>query len=205
MASEITRLLNAYREGDHFALDELTRRIYPELKAMARRRTQRQHGIGATTLVNETFVKLLSGGEIRAEDRRQFFGLAATIMRQVIVDEVRYAAAAKRHAEHLTYTDGASPDDMQTRAEFLIEVDRILDQLANEDERMANAFECRYFAGFSTAETAERLGVSQRVAERLWSAAKSRVAELMTESNHQSADDRVDLSHTEDRHEPRQE
>lgn len=183
MASDITRLLNSYREGQRSALDELVRRIYPELKAMARRRTHRQRGIGATTLVNETFVKLLSGGELRSEDRQQFFGLAATIMRQVIVDEVRYAAAEKRRAEHLTFTDRATPDDSQARAEFLIEVDRVLDQLAREDQRLAEAFECRYFAGFSTAETAERLGVSERVAERLWSAARSRIAELMSDSS----------------------
>lgn len=183
MPSDITRLLNSYRAGQRSALDELTRRIYPELKAMARRRTRGKLGIGATTLVNETFVKLLSGGELKSEDRQQFFGLAAAIMRQVIVDEVRYATADKRRAEQLTFTDSMAADDDQARADFLIEVDRVLDQLAREDQRLAEAFECRYFAGFSTAETAERLGVSERAAERLWSAARSRIAELMSDSS----------------------
>jgi len=99
MASEVTLLLNRYRDGDTGALDELAQLIYPELKAMAARRTRGSAGLGATTLVNETFLKLLSGGELQPEDRQQFFGLAASIMRQVIVDEVRYVTAQKRCGE----------------------------------------------------------------------------------------------------------
>lgn len=181
MPSEVTLLLNAYREGDSSALDRLTRLIYPELKAMARRRTRGDSELGATTLVNETYVKLLSGGELSPDDRQQFFGLAATIMRQVIVDEVRYAAAGKRRAQEVTYTDAVGHGDVADQADFLLQVDRMVDRLAEEDERLARVFEFRYFAGFTTPETAESLGMSERSAERLWSRARARIAELMND------------------------
>ncbi len=182
MASEVTLLLNRYRDGDASALDALAQMIYPELKAMARRRTTANGDLGATALVNETFVKLLSGGQLTSEDRQQFFGLAATIMRQVIVDEVRYVTAQKRSGDAVTYSDTVVPDQSNEKAEFLLEVDKILEQLEEEDAKLARVFECRYFAGFSTAETAEVLGVSARTAERLWSTARERIAALMNES-----------------------
>lgn len=178
MPSEVTLLLNRFREGDQSAFNELAQLIYPELKAMARRRSSAS-GLSATTLVSETFLKLLSGGSVSSEDRQQFFALAATIMRRVIVDEVRRATAAKRSAPVVSFDEDGVADEAQANAEFLIEVDEVLDQLAAEDGRLARVFECRYFAGFNNAETAESLSVSERTAERLWSSARTRIAELM--------------------------
>jgi len=183
MSSEITQLLDACRAGNAGAMDRLAAILYPELKAMARRRTRGSQGLGATTLVNETFLKLLSGGELKPEDRQQFFGLAATIMRQVIVDEVRYATAGKRHGRQVTYTDSHAPDDIQANAEFLLQVDELLAVLEAEDERLVRVFECRYFAGLTTAESAEVLGMSPRSVERMWSAARSRIVALMKDTN----------------------
>jgi len=183
MASEVTLLLAQYREGDGSALDSLARLIYPELKAMARRRTTGEGGFGATVLVNETFAKLLSGGELKPTDRQQFFGLAATIMRQVIIDEIRYVTAQKRDGNMVTYSDTQVPDENLANAEFLLQVDQILEQLEKEDPKLARVFECRYFAGFSTSESAEALGVSVRSVERLWAASRERIAEMMNEIN----------------------
>ena len=182
MSSEITILLERYREGDGAAIDELARLIYPELKAMARRRSRNDLKLGATTLVNETFLKLLSGGMLRPADRQQFFGLAATIMRQVIVDEVRYVSAAKRSADEVTFSDTRQPDESREKAEFLLQVDRILDQLLAENPMLAKVFECRYFAGFTTAETAEALSTSERSVERFWAEARERIAALMSDT-----------------------
>lgn len=181
MSSEVTLLLNAYHDGDPQAFDDLTRLIYPELKAMARRRASGS-ALGATTLVNETYVKLLSGGEVSSADRQQFFALAATIMRRVIVDEIRYATAEKRNGQSATFVEEKVPDESQASALFLIEVDRVLDLLVEDDPKLAQAFECRYFAGFTVAETAEALSVSERTAERLWSSSRARIAELMRDS-----------------------
>lgn len=182
MASEITLLLDAHRAGDADALDRLASVLYPELKAMARRRTRNNSELGATTLVSETFLKLLSGGELKPENRQQFFSLAAVVMRQVIVDEVRHAAAGKRDGREVTFTESKVSAAGRVNAEFLLQVDQVLHNLSAEDERLARVFECRYFAGLTTSETAEALEVSERTAERLWSTARARIAELMTDT-----------------------
>jgi len=182
VTSEITVLLSAHRQGDVAALDRLAQLLYPELKSMARRRARHGAEMGATTLVNETFLKMLAGGELKAADRQQFFGLAATIMRRVIVDEIRYVTAGKREGREVTFAETIMGDDTQDKAEFLLQVNEMLDVLEKEDERLARVFECRYFAGLTTSETAVALDVSERSAERLWSAARSRIAELIDES-----------------------
>lgn len=182
MPESVTVLLEAYRNGDDSAFDQLATMLYPELKSMARRRAQGSAGSSATTLVNETFVKLLSGGQIGTEDRRQFFALAATIMRQVIVDEIRYITANKRAREDVTLAETVIGDDGHEKAEFLLLVDDMLNIVEREDERLARVFECRYFAGLTTAETAEALDIAPRSVERLWSSARSRMAELIDDS-----------------------
>jgi len=183
MTSEVTILLRAYHEGDAGAIEKLAGLLYPALKAMARRRSTQGPGMGATTLVNETFLKMLSGGELQPEDRKQFFGLAATIMRRIIVDEIRYVTAGKRAGKEVTLVETVMGDDAHTKAEFLLHVDQMLGILEAEDERLVRVFECRYFAGLTTAETAEALGVPERSVERQWSSARSRIAELIEETN----------------------
>ena len=183
MASEITVLFREHRDGVDGALDRLAALLYPQLKAMARNRAGRGSAMGATTLVNETFLKLLAGGQLETDDRRQFFGLAATIMRQIIIDEIRYLTAEKRKREDVTFAETIIGDDAYERAEFLLQVDEVLSIVEAEDERMARVFECRYFAGLTTDETAEALGTSSRSVERLWAASRSRLAELMDDSS----------------------
>ena len=139
--------------------------------------------MGATTLVNETFVKLLSGGGLQTADRQQFFALTATIMRQIIVDEIRYVTANKRERDDVTFAETLIGDDGHEKAQFVLQVDEMLKIVEQEDERLARVFECRYFAGLTTAETAEALDIAPRSVERLWSSARSRMAELIEESN----------------------
>ena len=179
----VTVLLRAHREGDAGALNALAQLIYPDLKALARSRSRNRRSTGATTLVHETFLKLLSGGALTTEDRGQFFALAATIMRQIIVDEVRYAMAGKRAADEVTLMETVVGDDTHEQAEFLLQVNELLDSLARDIARQAQVFECRYFAGFTTAETAEALSLSVRSVERAWSEARARIAELIEASN----------------------
>lgn len=179
---EVTLLLAACKEGDQTALDKLADILYPELKAMARRRAAAGPGMGATTLVHETFAQMLSGGRLKSEDRKQFFGLAATIMRRIIVDEIRYVTAEKRAGHDVTLAETMIGDDAHERAEFLLQVDELLSILESENDQHARVFECRYFAGLTTAETAESLAMSERSVERAWSAARSRIASLIDES-----------------------
>jgi len=179
----VTSLLEAHRNGDGSALDKLATILYPELKAMARRRARDSAEMGATTLVGETFMQMLSSGELKSEDRMQFFGLAATIMRRIIIDEIRYFTANKRARNDVTLAEAMIGSDAHEKAEFLLQVDEMLSIVQSEDARLARVFECRYFAGFTTAETAECLEISERSVERFWSAARSRIASLIDESD----------------------
>jgi RNA polymerase sigma factor (TIGR02999 family) len=179
LASEITLLIHAHRDGDSDALDKLAALLYPELKSMARRRSKDSAKLGATTLVQETFVKLLSNGGLKPDDRQQFFGLAATIKRRIIIDEIRYYSASKRAGKDVSFVDTIMGSKAHENADFLLQVDEVLRIIETEDERLVRVFECRYFMGLTTAETAECLGVSTRSVERLWSGARSRIAEIM--------------------------
>ena len=176
-STSVTLLLQRYTQGDALALDVLAKRLYPELKSMARRRVNREQGLGATTLVQETFLKFLTSGGVTPQDRQQFFGLAATIMRHVIVDDARAARSQKREAAEIEYVPELGSDQQQVQAEFLMRVDSALNQLESEDALCAKAFECRYFGGYSINETAEILGVSVRSAERYWSRARAVLAQ----------------------------
>lgn len=179
MASKVTLLLRAHHDGDASAFDALATLLYPELKALARRKAKGGAGVGATTLVHETFVKLLSRRELQPEDRHQFFALTATVMRQIVIDEIRYVTAHKRAHKDMTFTDTIVGDDSHEKAAFILEVDEILTKVATQDERLAKVFEFRYFAGLSTSETAEAMGLSNRSVERLWAQAKTRIGELI--------------------------
>ena len=179
MGAEITLLLQRLRAGDNDAFDELARHVYPELKAMARGRTRGKSEMGATVLVNETFLKLLKRGEITSADRAQFFGLSATIMRQVIIDEIKYATAAKRHGLKVTFGDQTTGEPSPAQTDMLLDIDRALDQLRDDHAQLVQVVECRYFVGYTTAETAEALAISPRTVERLWSDARRRLAALI--------------------------
>lgn len=180
MTESVTVLLKAYRDGEPAALNTLAELLYPELKAMARRRAS--GGSSATTLVNETFLKLLAGGELRTADRREFFALAATVMRRIIVDEVRYHTAEKRSGQEVTLAETILGDGSHEKAQFLLEVDEMLGVLEADDARLARVFECRYFAGLTTSETAEALDLSVRTVERCWSSARERIAAMIESS-----------------------
>lgn len=100
-------------------------------------------------------------------------------MRRVIVDEIRHVVAQKRKADLVELPEQGLADDSQTRSEFLLQVDEALSALEEKDPRLARTFECRYFGGYSTTETAEIVGVSIRTVERLWSQARTQMAELI--------------------------
>ncbi len=176
MATDFTLLLRRFHKGDQAALDALAQMVYPELKALARRRSN-GNDMSATTLVHETFLKFLSAGQVEPTDRQQFIGLAATIMRQVIIDDVRRAATNKRRGVQVPLEDELLPDDSKVKAEFLLSIDRALTEMMQVDARLVRVFECRYFGGYSTRETALALDLSERSTERLWQQARQFIAE----------------------------
>ena len=178
MSQSVTQLLSAYSAGDAAALDKLVRLLYDDLKQLARARSGSASGMGATTLVQETFVKLLGSQQLQASDRAQFFALSATIMRHIIIDEVRRMHSAKRDGLDVTFVETVVGDVDTPNPDFLLQVDDALGVLAKTDERLVQVFECRFFAGMSIAETAASLSVSPRTAERLWAEARERMTAL---------------------------
>ncbi len=179
MASEVTQLLHAHQEGDENALNKLAELLYPELKRVARKRSNKGMQLGATTLVHETFARLLAGGELKPTDREQFFALTATIMRQIVIDQIRYLNAAKRGGKNVTFADTLASDKNQEHVDFLLQVDQAINALEQRDEKAARVFECRYFMGLTTKETAENLNLSVRSIERLWTSARKEITKYV--------------------------
>lgn len=174
-ASQVTRLLRAWSDGDQAALEDLLPLVEAELRRLARiymARERRGHTLQATALVNEVFVRLFEAKGLRWEDRAHFLGISARLMRRVLVDHARARGSKKRGggAHRVTLTDAhlVAPD----LTVDVIDLDRALDALATVDERKAKVVELRFFTGLSVEETAEVLHVSTDTIKREWRLAK---------------------------------
>ena len=166
----ITSVLVAYRQGQPGAFDKLVSLVYPELRRIARGQLGRwRPGLSLDTgaVVHEAYLKLIDQTKVEWRDRNHFFAIAAHGMRQVIIDYAR-----KRHAQKRGGGDVVSLGDrevaIQAQAEQLLELDELLAGLEAENPRLLQVVECRFFAGYSEAETAAALGVSTRTVERDW-------------------------------------
>ena len=171
-----TGLLRAWSEGDQGALEELVPLVEAELRRLARiymARERRGHTLQATVLVNEAFLRLAGARRLRWEDRAHFLGIAARLMRQVLVDHARSRGYQKRGAgaqrvsldESLLASPGPSLD--------VVGLDRALDALAAVDERKSRVVELRFFGGLSVDETAVALDVSSKTVLRDWEFARA--------------------------------
>jgi len=172
----ITQLLVKWGSGDKAALDELIPLVYDELRRLAAsylRRKAGPHTIQATALVHEAYVRLADQSSISMDHRAQFFGLAAKIMRDILVDHARKRLAAKRGGQQLqlSLTEaerfGHKPDVE------LIALDDALQQLATTNPRHSRVVELRFFGGLTIDETAQVMSLSQATTERYWSFARA--------------------------------
>jgi RNA polymerase sigma-70 factor, ECF subfamily len=178
MAHDVTKLLGAAGGGDREALEQLYESVYGELRAMAEsgmRRERGAHTLQPTALVNEVYVRL--AGASQWQNRRHFFGAAAQAMRRILVDHARRKHAEKRGAglERVTLTDldvSAPEEDLDVLA-----VNDALDRLAQEDERLAEVVNLRFFAGMSIEETAQALDTSPATVKRDWAFARAWLVE----------------------------
>lgn len=157
------------------ATSALFARLYDELRSLAEALMARErsgHTLTPTALVHEAFLRLVDQSRIEWLDRSHFFGFAARVMRQVLVDHARRRRAQKRGGEQervsLTFAESITPVD----APDVLALDMALDALAREDERSARVAEMRLFAGLTVAEVAAVLGVSERTAQADWSFAR---------------------------------
>jgi RNA polymerase sigma factor (TIGR02999 family) len=182
--TDITSLLVALRGGDRSALDRLVPLVYQQLHTAAHRQLMRARPgdtLGTTALVHETYLKLADAGAVSPVDRGHFFAVAATAMRQIIVDHARRAGSQKRGggrtAVSLDRAVIAAPSDPE---DFLV-LDEALTEFAAIAKRPAQVVELRYFGGLSVEETAEVLGISPRTVKREWQKARAWLYHALTQ------------------------
>jgi RNA polymerase sigma factor (TIGR02999 family) len=174
--SRLTELLERIQAGDSQARDALFAAAYTELHRLARARLRnggRSGVLDTTSLVHESYLRFVSAGELRAQDRRAFFAYASQVMRSVIVDSVRDRIARKRTGDLVplslsTKISQSVPDD----AQMVMKVHEALADLEKADPRLAQVAQMRYFGGYSEQEIAETLDTSERTVRRDWDRAR---------------------------------
>ena len=174
---ELTRLLIEWGSGSEPALDRLMPHVYEELRTIARsylRRERAGHTVQTGTLVHEAFVRLIEGQRVPWEGRAHFFGIAARLMRQILVDHARARDAAKRGSgESAEPIDGALSVAVQAMDVSVLALDRALDKLAAIDPDQARVVELRFFGGLTVEETARVMGTSTGTVKREWAMARA--------------------------------
>ena len=172
----VTQLLVDWGNGDRQALEKLTPLVYQELKRLAARylrRERREHTLQSTALVHEAWLRLIDQNHVHWQNRAQFFGIAAEMIRRILIDHARNRQAAKRGdgAIKLSLDEAlATPD----RRDFdLVALDDALEDLGKLDPKQGKLVELRFFAGLSIEESAEVLGVSPATVKREWAVAKA--------------------------------
>ena len=173
---DVTLLLSTLTRGDEAAASKLIPLVYDELRRLAAsymRREHEGHTLQATALVHEAYLKLVEQRSVTWQSRAHFFGVAAQLMRRILIDHARGHLRQKRGGEHKKVSlDEAFVFSEQKSAELLA-VNDALELLARVDSRQARVVELRFFAGLSVEEAAEVLGVSPKTVKRDWSVAKT--------------------------------
>ena len=173
---EITQLLFAWNKGDAKALERLTPLVHTELHRLAKLHMAGErpgHVLQTTALVNEAYLRLIDWRNVEWRDRAHFFGLAAQIMRRILVDFARARRREKRGGEALRVSLSEAANVGCERGADLVALDDALQALEKLDARQARVVELRYFAGLSYEETAEALKVSVGTARRDWGFAQA--------------------------------
>jgi RNA polymerase sigma factor (TIGR02999 family) len=168
----------AWGAGDRAAGERLLPEVYAELRrcaARAMRRESAEHTLQATALVHEAYLRLVDQRRVQWQNRAHFFGIAAQVMRRILVDHARARHAAKRGggATQLTLGDGDAAAPAADGALDLLALHDALERLAGLDPEQARLVELRYFGGLSIEETAEALDVSPATVKREWALARA--------------------------------
>jgi RNA polymerase sigma-70 factor, ECF subfamily len=173
---ETTRLLKAWSEGDEAALERLVPLVDAELRRLARhylRQERPDHILQTTALVNEAWVRLINWPDVSWQNRKHFIGLAAQLMRRVLVDEARRRQAQKYGADAAHVSLSNAEGIAHEKGADLVALDDALNELATFDGRQSKIVELRFFGGLSLEETAEALKISTRTVQREWSLAQA--------------------------------
>lgn len=178
--SDVSALIDAARTGGAGATDRLFELLYGELRSLARRQLNRHGGrqqLNTTMLVHESYLKLLSSGEIKPEDRRHFLAYASAAMRSIIIDFARRQLADKRGSGNAAISLNTDlGNELTASNEELLHLHDALERLASMDSTLAKIVEMRFFGGLTEPETAEALDLSLRTVQRGWEKARMYLA-----------------------------
>jgi len=171
----VTELLVAWSKGDERALDALTPLVYDELRRLARsymRQERAGHTLQSTALVHEAFLRLVDQ-RVKWNSRAHFFGIAAQMMRRILVDHAKAQSTAKRGAGAVRIELDEGLATAPNRDVDLLALDEALERLTKVDPQRSRIVELRFFAGLSNEESAEVLGVSPATIQRQWAGARA--------------------------------
>jgi RNA polymerase sigma factor (TIGR02999 family) len=173
---QVTRLLMDWSNGDQNALEQLTPLVYSELRRLAGRYLRKErsdHTLQSTALVHEAFLRMIDQRSVRWQNRAHFFGVAAQMIRRILVDHARSRYASKRGsgAPKLSLDEAIALPDRKDLD--LVALDDALNSLAKIDPQQSRIVELRFFTGLTVEETAEVLGISPATVKRDWVTAKA--------------------------------
>ena len=173
----VTQLLIDWSKGDQAALDRLMPLVYSELRRLAAnylRRERQGHTLQPTALVNEAYLRLVDQKNAKWQNRAQFFGISAQLMRRILVDHARGRQAAKRGgSEQQRLSITSAEKVLKDSGIDLLALNEALDELAKMDPQQSRIVELKFFGGLSIEETAEVLGVGHATVERDWKMARA--------------------------------
>jgi RNA polymerase sigma factor (TIGR02999 family) len=176
-APDVTQLLANWSRGDQAALDQLMPLVYGELRRLASaylRRERSNHTLQSTALVHEAFMRMVSQHDVQWKNRAHFYGIAAQMIRRILVDYARSQHAEKRGSGAVKLELDEAMAVPQTSPEIdLLSLNDALDRLSQLDERQSRVVELRFFAGLSIEETAEVLHLSPASVKREWQTARA--------------------------------
>lgn len=175
-AHEVTRHLLDWSGGDQQALDKLMPLVYDELRHIAGRCLRRERGshtLQTTALVHEAYFRLVDQQRVNWQNRAHFYGIAAQMMRRVLVDHARGQQAEKRGGDAQKLSLDEALDAAEQKEVDLLALDDALNELARLDQQQSRITELRFFGGLTVAETAEVLGLSPATVKREWAMAKA--------------------------------
>jgi RNA polymerase sigma factor (TIGR02999 family) len=190
-SAEITRLLKAWGGGDEAALPLLADRVYPELRRMAHRYMRneaRDHTLQATAIVHEVYVRLIDVTNVEWQARAQFFAMAATMMRRILVDAARAKGSQKRGGAQVKVNFDEAVFVSPGPDRSIIELDQALTAFSVLAPRQAKVVELRYFGGLTEEEIVVALNISPRTIRRDWDLAKAWLLRELSRTGHGAAE-----------------
>jgi RNA polymerase sigma factor (TIGR02999 family) len=188
-SSEITQLLARWRQGDQSALEQLTPLVYDGLHRLAvtyLRRERHEHTLQPTALVNELYLKIFDQQRTNWHNRAQFFGVAAQLMRRILVDHARAHRTTKRGGDRFCVSLGKVPPFGSQPDTDLLALHEVLTRLEEVDADQARIVELRFFGGLTIEETAEVMDSSHATVEREWRIAKAFLKRELTKTTNSS-------------------